>query len=446
MVGIAQPYFMPAAYVHSSARIQCMRGVIILTSEERHAARRKRREEKRLAKKQKINEEHGRLEVVYDFGNLLDAANKAQKNVRWKCSVQRYEASMLRKTYETHVKLLNGEDVRKGFHEFTIMERGKLRDISSVHISERVVQRCLSDNVLVPVLTRTAISTNMACIAGRGTHATIDMIADSLRAHYRRHGREGWILKIDFHDYFGSLNHEYIRRILNEHFTDPEMVEFIMLFVDAFGDVGCGLGSQVSQIIDTVYPNKADHYAKEVLQIEYIRYMDDSYMQFKTKEEAIEAREQLFKIYDSMGIEVNEKKTQIISMKHGFTFLKTQFKLTETGKVIMRPCRQSITRERRKLKKLKAKLDEGRITYDEVIQQYRSWQGYMKHKMSWRTVKHMDQLFDELFIENWNRKEGNTNADQIQRNNSGRRKRQKDRTKYVACADKRQHSEKDCGH
>ena len=409
-----------------------------MTSEERHAARRKRREEARRKKKEAFNLEHGQLESVIDFGNLLDGFDESRKSVRWKCSVQRYEASVLRKTYETHMKLLRGEDVRRGFHRFTLMERGKLREISSVHISERVVQRSLCDNALVPVLTRSAIQDNMACIKGRGTHQAIQRAAEFMREYYRKHGsNEGVVVLIDFKNFFGNMKHEYIRKILEKHFTDQRLVEFTMLFVDAFGDVGCGLGSQVSQIIGTVYPSRADHYAKEVLQIRpYERYMDDTIMIFETKAQADFALEALYKIYEEMGIEVNKKKTQKISLKHGFTWLKTQFKLTDTGKVIMRPCRKSITRERRKLKKLKRMLDEGRITFEEVKQQYASWVGYMKHKMSWRTVQNMNRLFNKLFIEEWEERKVQTNGqNQIQRKrNDFRRKDQQNRTQYVACA------------
>lgn len=409
-----------------------------MTSEERRAARRIRREEKRRKKKETVNEEYGKLENVFDYGNLLEAFDQSKKGVRWKCSVQRYEASLLRKTYDTHMKLLKGEDIRRGFHRFTLMERGKLREISSVHISERVVQRSLSDNSLVPVLTRTCISDNMACIKGKGTHAAINRVAFFLREYYRKTGsNEGVVVLIDFTNFFGNMKHWHIRKILEEHYTHEDMIEFIMLFVDAFGEVGCGLGSQVSQIVGTVYASKADHYAKEVLRIRaYVKYMDDTFMLFKTKEEADEALQAMFKIYESMGIEINKKKTRKVALKHGFTFLKTQFRLTETGKVIMRPCRQSITRERRKLKKLKKKLDEGRITFEEVRQQYQSWKGYMKHKMSWRTVQNMNQLFNELFIEEWKGKEEKKHENQIQGQRQNiRRIRQENRTEYVACAD-----------
>lgn len=298
-----------------------------MTSEERRAARRIRREEKRRKKKEAVNEKYGKLENVFDYGNLLEAFDKSKKGVRWKCSVQRYEASLLRKTYDTHMKLLKGEDIRRGFHRFTLMERGKLREISSVHISERVVQRSLCDNALVPVLTRTCISDNMACIKGKGTHAAIKRVAYFLREYYRKTGsNEGYVVLVDFSNFFGNMKHWHIRKIHEDHFTDKDMIEFIMLFVDAFGEVGCGLGSQVSQIIGTVYASKADHYAKEVLRIhEYIKYMDDTWLLFKTKEDAHRAIKALFEIYERMGITVNKKKTRIVALRRGFTFLKTKF-------------------------------------------------------------------------------------------------------------------------
>lgn len=366
-----------------------------MTSEERRAARRIRREEKRRKKKEAVNEKYGKLENVFDYGNLLEAFDKSKKGVRWKCSVQRYEASLLRKTYDTHMKLLKGEDIRRGFHRFTLMERGKLREISSVHISERVVQRSLCDNALVPVLTRTCISDNMACIKGKGTHTAIKRVAYFLREYYRKTGsNEGYVVLVDFSNFFGNMKHWHIRKILEDHFTDKDMIEFIMLFVDAFGEVGCGLGSQVSQIIGTVYASKADHYAKEVLRIhEYVKYMDDTWLLFKTKEDAHRAIKALFEIYERMGITVNKKKTRIVALRRGFTFLKTKFTLSDTGKVIMRPCRKSITLERRKLKKLKKKLDEGTITFEEVRQQYQSWKGYMKHNPCAGLGKRTEQEF-----------------------------------------------------
>ena len=48
-----------------------------MTSEERRAARRIRREEKRRKKKEAVNEKYGKLENVFDYGNLLEEIGRA---------------------------------------------------------------------------------------------------------------------------------------------------------------------------------------------------------------------------------------------------------------------------------------------------------------------------------------------------------------------------------
>ena len=50
-----------------------------------------------------------------------------------------------------------------------------------------------------------------------------------------------------------------------------------------------------------------------------------------------------------------------------------------------------------KLKKLKKKLDEGKITFADVQQAYNSWKGYINYFNSYRTLRSMDKLFNQLF-------------------------------------------------
>lgn len=106
-------------------------------------------------------------------------------------------------------------------------------------------------------------------------------------------------------------------------------------------------------------------------------------------------------IYGSLGIRLNDKKTKIVKLSHGFTFLKTHFLLTDTGKVVKRICRESVTRERRKLKKF-AKLNaEGHMSYEQIRAAYQSWRGFAEKKDAYHTIRRMDALFNRLFIEEW---------------------------------------------
>jgi hypothetical protein len=58
---------------------------------------------------------------------LWGAFNRSKRGVSWKESVQRFEASLFRNIAELRRKLVAGESVRRGFVEFTIRERGKVR-------------------------------------------------------------------------------------------------------------------------------------------------------------------------------------------------------------------------------------------------------------------------------------------------------------------------------
>lgn len=103
-------------------------------------------------------------------------------------------------------------------------------------------------------------------------------------------------------------------------------------------------------------------------------------------------------ICDELGLFINPKKTQIVKLSHGFTFLKIKYNLTETGKVQERISKDSVTRMRRKLKKFRKLMDAGEMSFDDVRCAYASWKGGVSHYDSYNVVKSMDKLFDELFI------------------------------------------------
>ena len=114
-----------------------------MNSKERKAARRKRRDEERAKKKAKRNE-GCTLEDVADLNALYKAQRRAARGVAWKASTQRYQLDWLLNISKAHDDILAGNEICRGFHEFDLMERGKLRHICSVHFSERVVQKSIT--------------------------------------------------------------------------------------------------------------------------------------------------------------------------------------------------------------------------------------------------------------------------------------------------------------
>ena len=330
----------------------------------------------------------------------MDAAKKCMKGVMWKYSTQAYYLDRIERIRITKERLEKRDRMSDGFVQFKVHERGKRREIRSIHINERVVHRAENDVVLVPVLRPKLIYDNAASLKDRGTYFAMKRLKVHLWKYYREHGsNDGYILVGDLHSYFDSVDHDVVFREYSKIFRyDPDLVNLTMDFIDAFGDRSLGLGSQVSQMTAVFYPNRIDHYIKEQLKIRgYGRYMDDFYLIHESREYLAECLDQIRRMYEEIGIELNERKTKIVRLKDEFKFLKLKTRLTETGRVVMRPDRGTITRERRKLKKLRRKLDEGRITFADVKQAYASWQGHIKHYDSYRTMRNMDKLFKELF-------------------------------------------------
>lgn len=373
-----------------------------MNSEERREARYKRRKAKRDEAKRKRNEGYD-FQTVSSFGALRRSFYQARKGTNWKASVQRYGCNVMRNSYNISQKMRKHQNITKGFVEFNLTERGKTRHISSVHISERVPQKSVCDFGIVPVIEKSMIYENCASQKGKGTDMSAEILVQHLRRHYRKSGfkNSGYIVLGDEHDFFGSLKHDIVRSNMEHLITDKELIDQTMQFIEPF-EHGLGLGSQVCQINAVAYPNRIDHYIKEVMRKkETNRYMDDWYVIVDTKEQADEVIKTVSRMYKEMGVTMNEKKTRKVKLSHGFTWLQTRYYLTESGKVIRKPPRAKITRDRRKLKKIAALIPTGETNYSAAVSVYASFKGYMKNKNAYWCKRNMEKLFNDLFIKDF---------------------------------------------
>ena len=371
-----------------------------MTSTERHEARYQRRVAARRAKKANVQREADSFDAVFTYENLYQAYKCCRRGVAWKSSVQRYIANAPLLVCRTHKQLHDGIFRSPGFYEFDLYERGKCRHIRSTVIGERVVQRCLCDRALVPMLGRTFIYDNGASMKYKGYDFAIRRITSHLQKHYRRYGQEGYVLLFDFSKFFDNISHAVIKAALRKEFTDERLLKLTFHFIDAFGDIGMGLGSQISQVLALESANRLDHYIKEVLRIKYYgRYMDDGYLIHPSKEYLQKCVAAIKKICEDLGIKLNTKKTQIVKLSHGFTWLKVRFFLTKSGKVVKKIYKRSVTRMRVKLKKLKKRLSEGLLLPSDVYQTWQSWRAYAMKFNAYNTVNNMAELVKQLFYQ-----------------------------------------------
>lgn len=369
-----------------------------MNSNERKELRFQKRKENRMNKKKRYSECDD-FEQVFSYKHLYHSYQMCRRGVAWKPSVQRYITQAPLNVYQTYEKLMDGKFKTDGFMEFDIIERGKKRHIKSVTMNERVVQKCLCDYALVPVLTRTFIYDNGASIKNKGYTFTINRLCRHLREHYRKYGTDGYILIFDFSKFFDNVSHELVKDILRKEFTDDRIINLTEHFIDAFGNVGLGLGSQVSQILALASANRLDHYIKEVCRIKgYGRYMDDGYLIHHDKNYLKKCLERIKQICKELGIKLNPKKTQIVKLSHGFTFLKVRFYILPGGKLIRKIYRLSVTKMRRKLKILKQKVGEGTVNPEDVYASWQSWKAYASNFNAWQTIENMQTLYNTLFV------------------------------------------------
>jgi retron-type reverse transcriptase len=375
----------------------------IMTSEERKQARYQRRKAERDGKKQSFFSKYDDFSLITDPNNLYASFNKSKRGVSWKESVQRYEANVLVNIAETIQKLNGGESVSCGFAEFDLNERGKVRHIKSIHISERIVQKCLCDQVLVPIMSRPLIYDNGASLKNKGLHFSIRRLITHLSKYFRHYKtNEGYCLEVDFSKYFDSIRHDILFNAIQKYIKDEQIIKLLYDFITPFGGgVSLGLGSQVSQISAIFHASPLDHYIKEKCRIKYYgRYMDDLYLLHPSKDYLIKCLEGIKKICEQLGIAINTRKTRITKLKDGVHFLKGVYTLNSIGKVIRRANPESRKRIRRKLKKFKNLVETGHMTQNDVYTAYQSWRGnYRRRFHAYHTIKRMDGLYNRLFID-----------------------------------------------
>ncbi len=343
-------------------------------------------------------------DTVCSFGNLYKAMTKCRKGVMWKDSVARYSNNGLVGILKLYNSLENGTYKIDDYHRFIIHEP-KEREIVSTKFKDRVFQRSLCDNYLYDTITKSFIYDNCACQAGKGTDFAMNRLNCHMQRFFRKHGLNGYVLKCDIKSYFGSTPHTTAKRAVYKNIEDKWSFNHVEDIIYSFSSkdnpgIGLGLGSQVTQLIQLSVLDELDHFVKEKLRIkQYIRYMDDFLLIHHDKEHLKECLIEINAKVKELGLRLNAKKTQVFPLKQGINFLGFKFRLTETGKVIRLLSKQNIKKRKRKLRKFKKLVDEGRVTKAKSDECYESWKAHARKGNSYNLLKRMDRYYENLWKE-----------------------------------------------
>lgn len=325
---------------------------------------------------------------------------KCKRCVLWKPSVKHFDLNAVEEVYRMEKKLKNGTWKNGKPRPIKILYPKK-RDGLSIAIRDRVYQRSINDNVLYPAVTKAFIIDNCACQKGKGIDFARARLKKHLWNYYTHYGASGYILQIGIKGYYPNMRHDAVKAKFRRY-LDDDTYERVCDVLDTqyVGDVGYNPGSQMVQIAGISLLDDLDHYCKERLHARYyIRYMDDILIIMNDEAALTGVLKDIEAELRKIGFRLNEKKTHISSLEWGFLFLGFEYKVTETGKVIMSLNSGNIKHERRKLRRMVKLAKLGKITRSKVDECYNSWKANAEKGNTFKLIERMDRYYRDLWKE-----------------------------------------------
>lgn len=368
-----------------------------MNSKERHEARYQRRKKKRQNKLIERQSAVGDLETAMSYYNLYSSGKASCTGVRWKSSVQNFELRLFSRTARSRQAIINKTWKPRPPVRFFLHERGHVRLIAAPHIEDRQVYKAFSRHVLRPLYEPHLIYDNGASMKNKGFAFAQRRVICFLSEHFRRYGKSGAVILIDFRKFFPTAPHKTITENHKQYILDADEYELAEKIISTFGQKGMDLGVEVSQVEASALPNRLDHYIKDFLRAKAERYMDDILICAKDENTALRWLTDIKHLASEDGLTVNTDKTRILTLSDKFKYCQWRYSLTETGRIIKRVNRKSVIITRRKLKKLSLKYEQGRITFEDILQSYTCWLGYIARGNSHNLKIRADALFYKLF-------------------------------------------------
>lgn len=380
----------------------------------RRSGRYERRKAKRDARRIQRSIDVGGLNDVFTFHDLYVAGKKCCNGVRWKNSTQRFEMHLFSGTASRRKILMEQKWKPGGYVHFMLSERGKTRPIDAPRIQDRQIHKVYTQKVLLPLYLPSMIWNNGASLRGKGFEFSKRELREDLRYHFRRYGRDGNVILLDFRKFFPSVSHEMVferhkKFLLNDYIrkVGDDIVNTVQ------GGKGLPLGVEPSQAEMIAFPSALDNYIKCQLSLKCAgHYMDDYYIIVPPDRDPREIMQLIVAKAESLRLTISSSKTRIIPLTKPFKYCKAKYTLTETGKVIVNGNRDGIKRARRKIKAFYHKIQNGEMSYEDLWTSVNGILAYFGSYNDHGRILRLRRLFYAIFgfspekIENF-RKRGN---------------------------------------
>ena len=204
---------------------------------------------------------------------------------------------------------------------------GKQRPIGIPTIEDKVVQRGVA-MILEAVHEQDFLDCSYGFRPGRGAHAALQELQDTIVMR-----RVGWVLDADIEDFFGTLDHEWLRKMVRHRVNDGSIDRLIGKWLHAgvldegaisHPTSGTPQGGVISPILANIYLHYAidlwfEKRIKRSLRGEahLFRYADDVVFCFEHEEDARAVAKLLSERLLKFGLRLNQTKTKLIRFGRG---------------------------------------------------------------------------------------------------------------------------------
>ena len=273
----------------------------------------------------------------------------------------------------------------------------KERVIDAPHFKDKIVQLAIN-NILKEIYQPCFIYDSYASLDNKGTHKCVDRIQHFMRKAKWEYGEGVYIVKADVRKFFYTIDREILKSLFPKKIKCKKTLRLLYKIIDSADDIdalGMPLGNTLSQISANIYLDKVDQYCKRRLSLKYyVRYMDDIIIVVESKEKAKEVKRLVAAfLKDKLNLDINKDKTKVFPLNQGVNAVG--FKIYATHRLLRNNCKKKI---KRKAKKMRHLLEEGKMTVEKAEQILNSWLGHAKHGNSYNFIRRLIGRNDYIYM------------------------------------------------